>query len=222
MLSNLECGGDATALWNRSKSGGMAAALQIAILLLAVTAHAQVIDNFETAPVDWQAHHSAAIEIVVTAGHGGKGSVWVDELKLSERHVAAVDQPLTFTSSPIEFPEMREFGGLIIDTEARDYDVQIEDAAGNWDTAYSVRRANGKRQYLYMPETEARAIRVAPPSIQKIIVEPVRRSATRNEFFANVAGESTRGDYPRYLYREQSYWTVVGVDGDTSEALISE
>jgi hypothetical protein len=167
-------------------------------------------------------HHIAAIEIVVTAGHGGKGSVWVDELRLSERHVAAVDQPPTFTSSPIEFPEMREFGGLIIDTEARDYDVQIEDAAGNWDTAYSVRRANGRRQYLYMPETEARAIRVAPPSIQKIIVEPVRWSATRNEFFTNVAGESTRGDFPRYLYREQSYWTVVGIDGDTSEALINE
>src|SRR5581483_6070999 len=36
--------------------------------------------------------HIAAIEIVVTAGSGGRGSVWIDDLDLQEHHVTAVEQ----------------------------------------------------------------------------------------------------------------------------------
>src|ERR1700680_3424501 len=68
-------------------------------------------------------HHIAAIEIVVTAGSGGKGSAWIDDLVLSERQVVAIDRALTFNSAAIDFPEKREFGGLIVESDRRNYDV---------------------------------------------------------------------------------------------------
>src|SRR5205085_4570931 len=45
---------------------------------------------------------------------------------------------------------------------------------------------------------------------------------TKNDFYAIVAKNSKRGDYPRYLLGEQSYWTVVGADGAENEALVGE
>ena len=40
-------------------------------------------------------------------------------------------------------------------------------------------------------------------------------------FFA-IARDAPRGSYPRYLSNEQSYWTVLGVDRDSAEALVNE
>ncbi|HYS53146.1 MAG TPA: coagulation factor 5/8 type domain-containing protein [Thermoanaerobaculia bacterium] len=165
-------------------------------------------------------HHIAAIEIVVTAGTGGKGMVLVDDLTLAERHVAAVDQPLTFTTPTIDFTETREFGGLIVENDAPKYDLQVSNDAETWQTIYSVKGARSPRQFLYTPETEASHIRVVPPA-RRVTLEPIAWSASRNDFFTNVARESARGDYPRYFQGEQSYWTVVGVDGDTNEALFN-
>ncbi len=166
-------------------------------------------------------HYIAAIEIVVTAGTGGRGTVWIDDLVLSERHVGAVEQPLMFKSLSIDFPEAREFGGLIVESDAHDYDVQTSTDTKAWQTIYSIRGARSARQFLSTPETEARHIRVVP-SARKVVVEPLAWSATPTDFFANVARDSPRGDYPRYLHNEQSYWTVVGVDGDTREGLMND
>jgi len=165
-------------------------------------------------------HHIAAIEIVVTAGTGGKGMVFIDDLTLNERHVTAIDQPLTFTTSTIDFPQTREFGGFIIESDAHDYEVQTSPDGTAWQTIYAVHGARSPRQFLYTPETEAAHIRVAPPP-RSITIEPIAWSASRNDFFTNVAREVDRGDYPRYLHNEQSYWSVVGVDGDTNEALFN-
>jgi hypothetical protein len=165
-------------------------------------------------------HHIAAIEIVVTAGSGGRGSVWIDDLMLAERHVVTVDHALTFNAATIDFPEKREFGGLIVESDRRNYDVQVSDDANNWRTLYSVHGAQSGRQSISTPDSEATHIRVA--GARSVTVEPTAWSATPNEFFANVARDAPRGDYPRYLHNEQAYWTVVGVDGDTHEALLSE
>ncbi len=166
-------------------------------------------------------HHIAAIEIVVTAGTGGKGTVLIDDLWLTERHVVAVEQPMVFTSSAIDFPETREFGGFIVESDAHDYDVQTSEDTRTWTTIYAIRGAQSPRQFLYTPENEATHIRVVPAA-RKVIVEPIAWSASRNAFFTNVAQELPRSDFPRYLHNEQSYWTIVGVDGDTKEALLND
>jgi hypothetical protein len=165
-------------------------------------------------------HHIAAIEIVVSAGSGGKGTVLIDDLTLTERHVVSIDQPTVFTTSTIDFPEPREFGGMIVESDAHDYQAQTSNNAQDWQTLYTVKGAKAPRQFLYTPEAEASHIRIVPDA-KKITLEPVAWSASRNDFFANVARESPRGDYPRYLQDEQSYWTIVGVDADSSEALLN-
>src|SRR5213593_1681023 len=137
-------------------------------------------------------HHIAAIEIVVTAGTGGKGMVLIDDLRLSERHVVAVEQPLAFTTPTIDFPEKREFGGLIVESDAHDYEVQTSDDGKTWQTIYTVHGSKSPRQFLYTPETEAAHIRIVPPA-RRVIIEPIAWSASRNDFFANVAREMPRG-----------------------------
>jgi hypothetical protein len=51
---------------------------------------------------------------------------------------------------------------------------------------------------------------------------PLEWSATREAFFHALAREAPRGTYPRGMSGEASYWTVVGVDGDTRECLLGE
>ena len=82
----------------------------------------------------------------------------------------------------------------------------------------------------YLPETESRYVRVRIPAssdphayaIRELAVFPVEWSESRNAFFAHVAASAPAGSYPRYLGNKQSFWTVVGVDGDDKESLINE
>ena len=53
-------------------------------------------------------------------------------------------------------------------------------------------------------------------------MKPLAFGATPNAFVAEVAKDAPRGSWPRYLAGEQSYWAVVGVDGDADEGLLSE
>jgi len=53
-------------------------------------------------------------------------------------------------------------------------------------------------------------------------LEPLAFSESPNRFFEAVAREAPRGSYPRSLIGEQSYWTVVGVDGGLRKALLDE
>ncbi|MGZ7081302.1 MAG: discoidin domain-containing protein, partial [Thermoanaerobaculia bacterium] len=203
-------------------------------------------------------HRIAAIEIVITAGTGGKGTVWIDNLTYTERppvpanppapHVTATAhgservldakretiwratqgaQSLTF-----DFTAPRELGGLIVDWSkpaATDYDVEISDDASAWTTAYRVRSGNGGRDFLSLPDTETRYLRLrllrsagAGYAIREVSIEPATWSGTPTEFFSAVARAQRRGLYPRYFYGEQSYWTITGADGDDAEALINE
>jgi hypothetical protein len=59
-------------------------------------------------------------------------------------------------------------------------------------------------------------------AISALAVQPVGFSATPNVFFRRVASDRRRGLFPRFLYDEQSYWTVVGVNSDPKEGLLNE
>ncbi|MFL5481201.1 MAG: discoidin domain-containing protein [Gemmatimonadaceae bacterium] len=239
----------------------------------------------------------AAIEIAITAGSGGKGSVWLDDLTLTPLDPSTaytltptitastqttgyeafrtidIDQTTSWRSAPrasvsgssadtinIDFQKRREFGGLVIGWEpgrrANSYDVQASKEGQNWETVYSFnrtasaplageagggRRAAGVerqnlvsspvfRDYLYLPESDARFVRVILKSaegglgygIRDISVKPLDWAASANDLYFAMAREAPRGSYPRYLSNEQSYWTVLGVDRDSAEALINE
>jgi hypothetical protein len=245
----------------------------------------------------------SAIELAITAGSGGKGSIWLDDLAVTpldpDTHFypaptitassqaqgydvwRAIDADATSawrsaplrappptggtTAAPagqvppgaetidIDFTKRREFGGLVINWEpgrrANSYEVQGSQDKLTWRNLYTVYRnsvspltqgvaSSSKalalsplfRDYLYMPESDARYLRIVLLSpenksgygIRDIGIRPLEWAASENDFFMTIAREAPRGSYPRPFLGEQSYWTVVGVDRDSAEALINE
>ncbi|HVF40344.1 MAG TPA: discoidin domain-containing protein [Gemmatimonadaceae bacterium] len=214
----------------------------------------------------------AAIEIAITAGSGGKGTVWIDDLAITPlepdapytlrpRLTAvssragyeasrAMDASMTTSWRPnrsqtasvqfldVDFQKRREFGGLVLDWEraARpsSYEVSTSLDGRSWTRVYAIGASTASRDYLYLPESEARYLRFTippgPPGVRassviglrEITVQPLGWSASMNEFFTAVARDAGSGSYPKYFSGVQSYWTVIGVDGDTREALINE
>ncbi len=207
----------------------------------------------------------SAIELAITAGSGGKGTVWLDDFMLTPRSPddTSASKPLADASSSaprgsevlavdgdtttawrsagdglqqldLDFGAIREFGAIVLrwaaGGHAKSYEVFTSDDAGTWDLRYAVRAGNGGHDFLYVPESEARFIRLVLRSsargqgyaLREIEVKPVNWAPTANAFFERVAEESPQGRFPKYFLRVQSYWTVVGASGDTEEALINE
>jgi hypothetical protein len=174
----------------------------------------------------------AALEIAVTAGTGGKGTVWIDDLKLAalppahpyDRTPAAISGP---GWTGLDFLESREYGGLVIDWEsdAHTYAVEISDDGKTWTVLRKVENGNGGRDYLYLPETESRYLRLRQEGAQpkaRIDVKPLDWAPSINTFFERIAKDAPRGAYPRAYFGEQPYWTVVGIDGGADEGLLGE
>jgi hypothetical protein len=143
----------------------------------------------------------------------------------------------------IDFLERRELGGLVIDWDRDDfatrYAVLTSDDAAAWQEARTVERGGagpggerggGSRSFLYLPETDARHVRLRLLAssrgrgygIRAIGVLPVELSSSPNAFFVAVAKSSPRGSYPRAIGGEQSLWTLVGVDGGHDQGLLDE
>src|SRR5262249_4208998 len=136
-----------------------------------------------------------AIEFAITAGSGGKGTAWLDELTLVPLPVAGAPPPVVATASSFErgheaalavdtlagtwwgslprgpVPTLppdprpsREFGGLVLDwrpgKQAADYDVEFDEGDGKWRAARQVRDSNGGRDWLDLPESETRRVRL--------------------------------------------------------------
>ena len=185
----------------------------------------------------------AAIEIAITAGSGGKGTIWLDDLTFTPLEPVHTYTGIPVTSAAttaaeqsfsLDFGTTREFGGAVVDwapgASASHYVVELSVDGARWDSVYTVDGGNGGRDWIYLPESESRFLRLRMPraslsranAIRELAVIPVEWSATRNDFFAHVAANAPAGSYPKYLSAKQSYWTVVGVDGDDAEALINE
>jgi hypothetical protein len=187
-------------------------------------------------------HHVAAIEIVVTASTGGKGTVWIDDLALNELP-PPTGGPITHgpwragegaQALTIDLGARREVGGLRIrwaaDDLAKDFTVDLSRDGMAFKTVREVAGNSRGEELLFLPDAEARLVRLSFKrsnrgkgyAIESVDVQPPEWAQTPNEFFALVAKSTRRGDYPRYLSGEQPYWTVLGADGAEEEALIGE
>ena len=174
----------------------------------------------------------AAIEFAITAGTGGKGTVWIDDLKftgLPPDHPYTRTPAVTAAADAItyDFLEPREYGGLVIDWDRPvSYTVEISDEGRDWTAVREVKGGNGGRDYLYLPETESRYLRLrgAGPigKLRNVDVKPLDWAPSINAFFQAIAKDAPRGSYPRSFSGEQEYWTVVGVDRDKEEGLLGE
>ncbi len=141
---------------------------------------------------------------------------------------AEVDPQLT-----LDLGKSREFGGLTLQWQAGEhassYLVQLSGDGQQWRDIRTVVAGNGGTDYLALPESEARYIRLliddGPTSsfgLAEAQVQPLEFAATANDFIKSVAKGSPKGWYPRGFTGEQPYWTIVGVDGGTEQGLIGE
>ena len=132
----------------------------------------------------------------------------------------------------VDLQQPREFGGLEIDwlrgMHASRYTIELSMDGRQWQTVRSVTAGNGGRDSHLLPESEARWIRLTIPDagrdvgIAELHVRDLNFGASPNAFIEALAKDSRRGCYPRAFTNEQSYWTIVGVDGDGEESLLSE
>jgi hypothetical protein len=137
-------------------------------------------------------------------------------------------------SLTIDRRQLRDLGGLTISWEgkafASEYNVELSDNGFTWDTAYQVSEGNGGTDNIFLSESDARYVRLNflksnygnEYAISDIAIRGIAFGTSLNAFFDSVAQQSPRGYYPKYFTHEQSYWTVVGADGDSKSALINE
>ena len=168
--------------------------------------------------------HVAAMEVVVTAGSGGKGTVWFEDPVL-EPLPPTPAEAMRYTTAAIEFPEKREIGGLTIDwkTQPRTFEIYVD---GVVQASGLPLEAGGTpaphHQHVWLPDAQAKSIRIEGGEVAAVTVHPPTWTKHANDFASIVARDAPRGAYPRYLIGEQPYWTIVGADGAEEEALVGE
>lgn len=198
-----------------------------------------------------------AVEFVISAGPGGKGTIWLEDFRFinsTSRKAPAVTTsshakgfapesllrknvtngwcPAPRDAKPwlqLDFHQPREYGGLVMDwlphPKQRAFAVQASDDGRKWRELHRSRCAEGERSFIYLPKGESRFLRLAfkgAAGIRRIEVQPFDFSRSLIDFAHAVAERSQRGRFPRYLYREQSYWTCAGVPDGQTCALINE
>jgi hypothetical protein len=153
---------------------------------------------------------------------GGPSTAWKSD------PAAGAEQMLT-----VDFQQPREFGGLVLHwldhMFASRYTVEFSDDGRHWRAVRAMVDGNGGRDPLYLPESETRFLRLVlhdgparAYGLAEIEVKDLAFGASPNAFFEAIAREAPRGYFPRGFSGEQSYWTVIGVDGAAAEGLLSE
>ena len=191
------------------------------------------VDDFRFEPIEVVGESEVArseVEVSLRADGGGP-KVSTEGNTITNWSTLGKSERETLT---IDFQRQREMGGLVIDWNKDDfathYDVEISDDGKDWTTAYTVTNGNGGRDYIYLPETDARFLRLNLKNssrdrgfgLDKIDIKSAEFAATPNAFFSAIAAEAPAGYYPKYFAGQQAFWTIVGVSGDTKEALFNE
>lgn len=132
----------------------------------------------------------------------------------------------------IDLQYVREFGGIEIDwvegLHASEYSIETSLDGVEWRTVRTTRAGNGGRDSHLLPESEARYVRLTMPKgprgygVVDIHIRDLEFGASPNAFIASLAKSAPRGCFPRAFGNEQTYWTIVGVDGGEHESMLSE
>lgn len=133
----------------------------------------------------------------------------------------------------INFQTQKEIAGLFIywgENYARSYDIALSDDGIDWFTVYTQTKGNGGRDKIYFWETQTQRVRIKLNksalkngfSIKEIEIKDPAEAGSLKAKYELAGQESPLGYYPRWLSKEQGYWTIVGVADDHKEALFGE
>ncbi len=133
----------------------------------------------------------------------------------------------------LDLGHVREFGGLVLQWQdaahASRYAVRLSGDGRQWRDVRRVVAGNGGRDWIALPESEARYIAIDVEdgpgreyALAEAAVQPLAFSAHPNDFIKAVTRDVPRGWYPRGFSGEQPYWTILGIDGGTQQGLIGE
>jgi hypothetical protein len=179
------------------------------------------------------------IEFVIAAGQnegsGGRGSLCIARLDLAERAPDPSPWPAPQVRSSgntlaLDFLHEREFNGVALrwpKGAPRDYELQASDDGRRWRRLRNVAGSDGGLDVIWLPESEARHLRVQPRAKQTPLPTLELRDAAQwpdfNAVLAELARDARQGDMPRAFLGQQNYWGLVGVDGGGERsALLSE
>jgi len=132
----------------------------------------------------------------------------------------------------IDLGRHSEIGGVVIDFGGAAFDAPSarlfgsEDGAA-WSLLAQQPASPSPRVWLRTDEGEARHLRIElksrePIEVTRIAVVPLELAVSPAHYILGEAAHARRGMYPRHLLREQTYWAVVGGDGDERKGLLAE
>ncbi|HVO88186.1 MAG TPA: discoidin domain-containing protein [Casimicrobiaceae bacterium] len=136
-------------------------------------------------------------------------------------------------SLTLDFGGTRPFGGMVLRwldaAYPTRYEVELSDDGKQWRTALSITSGHGGFDAVPLAEGDARFVRIAMHrgpepqyGLAEIEIKPPDFGESGNAFFSAIAPEFPRGSFPRGFSGEQSWWTLVGIDGGHESALMSE
>ncbi len=195
---------------------------------------------------DKQLHTSSSLELVVSSGSaGGRGSVCMGQLRWSTLAVdaPAQAQPIVLHAQSaesgfagqwlVDLGRVREFGSASLNwasgRAARQYELETSEDGLRWDSRWHPKRASGDNHDWFLPESEARYLRVrmhdgstAEHPLLGVQVGEVGAGATRNAFVQALAQKMPPGSLPRAFSGQQSYWTLLGAESGGASGLLGE
>ena len=86
-----------------------------------------------------------------------------------------------------------------------------------------------ERSFVYLPRTSSRFLGLVMETdtrrgcgISELAVQPFEFSRSVHAFFQHVAHSEPRGEYPRWLGAEGTYWTPAGLPDGNTCAIMNE
>ena len=175
----------------------------------------------------------AALELAIVARAGGAGNVEfasfvVEDLSAAEKSTLSIKG----NSATLDLHEVRTFTAIEIlwqdHQAAQEYDLSVSSDGTAWQSVREVRHGGGRKNSLYLQETTARYLKLQWPNasegiqLESISIFPIERVATVNDFLYELAAREPRGAYPKYLLRQQTYWTPISSPHGGTQALINQ
>jgi len=112
---------------------------------------------------------------------------------------------------------------------ARAFELATSDDGDEWNTVYFDEEGKGGATSIYVEPTTSRYVRIVCSesatgngfAIRRVEFGMSEEGLSLQKFY-EIAAERAPGCYPRWLSREQAFWTIVGVPDDDKESIICE